>query len=78
MIEMRHLALLGLLALALAGTAGAQLRFPGSPGQPGASPGIEPRAPGAANAPAPAPEPRTTGPRRAPLLIDRIVAIVNK
>ncbi len=78
MIELRHLALVGVLALALAGTAGAQLRFPGAPGQPGASPGIEPRVPGASSAPAPAPEPRTTGPRRAPLLIDRIVAIVNK
>ena len=54
MIELRHFALVGVLALALAGTAGAQLRFPGAPGQPGASPGIEPRVPGASSAPAPA------------------------
>ena len=67
-----------LLVLAVAAAPGAaQFRVPGTPGSaPG--PGAVPQWPGSQPAkPAPAPAPRGA-PARGPVLIDRIVAIVNK
>jgi peptidyl-prolyl cis-trans isomerase SurA len=61
-----------ILLLAIAGSAAAQFRMPGS-GQPGGgSPGIQPRAPDARPGPGP------SSAQRGPQLVDRIVAVVNK